>query len=82
MLGLVAELTRPWETAFHYTYFEDEGCSVQALLLFFFLTLIDVLTAALPDFWFIWIIFWCYKKQINDVCVIFLEYALWLLIYD
>lgn len=50
MLGLDAELKLPWETAFHYTCFEDEGYSMQALLLFFFLTSTDVLVAALPDF--------------------------------
>lgn len=50
MLGLDAELTLPWKTAFHYTFFEDEGCFVQMLLLFFFLTLIDDLMAALSDF--------------------------------
>ena len=38
-----------WETAFHFTYFEDGGCSMQVLVLFFFLTSVDVLTSALPD---------------------------------
>lgn len=50
MFGLDTELTLLWETSFHYTIFEDKGCSLQMLLLFSFLPVINDLTAALPDF--------------------------------
>lgn len=37
MFELDAELALLWEFSLHYTFSEDKGCSLQVLLLFFFL---------------------------------------------